>query len=88
MNYLTQINDTDPAKWEEHQANSPSDAAHKALVAWTKRDNNSVFALFPCTVWVSLGTMRHENGTPMAVEKFRCERTDHDQTRASATAPR
>lgn len=75
MKYLAQINGTDPQKWETVNAKNPTDACQKALVNWTKRDNNSVFALFPCEVYVSVGTVRHENGTPMAVQHFHCERS-------------
>jgi hypothetical protein len=73
MKLLAQINGTENDRWQKVRAKSRVSAV--ALVL--KRDVRhgvSPFDLMPCDVYVSLGNMRHENGAPMAVEKFRVER--------------
>lgn len=69
MTYLVQIGDTISDQWKTIAATDRKDAALKLL-----RKQPNPFCLFPCTVYVSLGDMRHENGAPMAVEAFKVER--------------
>lgn len=67
--FLTQINGTDNGKWTPIEA---PDLAAAALGALRRVENTA--DLLPCTVYVSLGSMRHEDGAPMAVQSFKVER--------------
>jgi len=69
MKFLTQINGTDNDKWRRLEATDSKAAAIEAL-----RFEPNGAELLPCTVYVSIGDMKHPNGAPMVVNGYKLEK--------------
>lgn len=66
MQYQTQINATDPAKWQNVEAETLEDAAVAAL-----RQINPPAGFYPCEVYVAdPKVMTWPNGAPLRVHAF------------------
>jgi len=63
--YLVQINNLVPEGWRVIYAHDRKDAALAHL-----RKQKDPLSWLPCTIYVSIGETRHENGAPMAIEAF------------------
>lgn len=66
MKYLVQINDTQPDKWAQIEAPDREEAIATALRASGVIKEGQR----PTRAFVALGTARHENGAPIAVQSY------------------